>query len=498
MALNRDQRLRRLSRVAGISTGAIAMLALSGACLQAQGLKAGAAKAVITPDVHASKVYMAGFDYNRVATGVHDDLYVRCLALGVPHTTLAICEADLIGLFYDDVLKVRKEVRTAAPEVTQVIVGSSHDHEGPDTLGLWGPSALQSGMDEKYMDELDHKIAGAALEAVHSMQDARLTLGEDNNPLLALLQDDSRPPYVKDPRLLVMRLVAEDSGSPIATLINWSDHPETLGGANTRITADYPHWLCQHVESHLGGIAVFFNGSIGGLLSTLGDSVAIEDPGNGEVAKDGTWDKAELVGNMLGLLAERAVNLGKAAPVDSIVIRKAVIFAPVQNDHFRIAGAMGVFKGRKGLYTSRKLDPAFVEKDIPGLGRLRYATGKDTESEVDYVQLLNHGGLVAEIATVPGEIYPELVNGGITRYPGADFPEAPFEPAVRAYMRSAYQFVLGLANDELGYIIPKAEWDNQPPWLRGKKTRWYGEVNSAGPEVAGVVTRTLVGLMKPP
>ena len=42
--------------------------------VRAAGLKAGAAKAVITPDVKTSKVYMAGFGNNRVATGVHDDL----------------------------------------------------------------------------------------------------------------------------------------------------------------------------------------------------------------------------------------------------------------------------------------------------------------------------------------------------------------------------------------------------------------------------------------
>jgi hypothetical protein len=479
-------------------TGIVAILAACALRLPAQNLRAGAAKAVITPDVHASAVYMAGFGYNRVATGVHDDLYVRCLALGAQQTTLAICEADLIGLFYDDVLKIRHQVQAAAPQVSLVIVGSSHDHEGPDTLGLWGPSALESGINERYMEELDHKIAGTALEAIHSMQDARLTLGEDNEPTLALLQDDSRPPYVKDPLLLVLRLVEEHSGHPIATLINWSDHPETLGAKNTLITADYPHWLCQHVEAHLGGVAVFFNGSIGGLLSTLGESVAIEDPGNGDVAKDGTWEKARLVGNLLGRIAERAVNLGKESPVDSIIVHKTVIYIPLQNADFRLAGAMGLFKGRKNLYTSGKVDPGFVLKEVPGLGKVRSATGQDTQSEVDYVQFLSHGDLMAEMATVPGEIYPELVNGGITRYPGADFPEAPFEPVVRAHMRSPYQFVLGLANDELGYIIPKAEWDNQPPWLRGKKVRWYGEVNSVGPEAAGIVTRSLVSLMDKP
>jgi hypothetical protein len=73
---------------------------------------------------------MDGFDNNHAATRVHDDLYVRCLALGVNHQTLALCEVDVIGLSYDDVLKVCEKLKAQAPEVPQVIVASSHDHEG--------------------------------------------------------------------------------------------------------------------------------------------------------------------------------------------------------------------------------------------------------------------------------------------------------------------------------------------------------------------------------
>jgi hypothetical protein len=102
---------------------------------------------------------------------------------------------------------------------------------------------------------------------------------------------------------------------------------------------------------------------------------------------------------------------------------------------------------------------------------------------------------VAEIVTVPGEIYPELTNGGIARYPGADYPDAAFEPILRVHLKSRYQFIFGLGNDELGYLIPKAEWDDQPPWLLNRPERWYGEINSAGPEVAGVVLRGLVRLI---
>ena len=479
------------------SLSALLLVILASAMPLAAGdFRAGAAKTVITPDIHAARVYIAGYDQNRVATGVHDDLYARCLALGTGDQTLVVCAADLIGLFNDDVVKIRELVKAQAPKVTHLIVASTHDHEGPDTMGLWGPEALQSGIDEKYMTWLRERIAQAAVEAARSMQPARLTLGRDDHPLLALLQSDSRPPYVKDPYLFVMRLTAATGGKPIANLINWSDHPETLGGKNTEITADYPHWLCQYVEAHLGGTAIFLNGSIGGLLSTNGSSVALQDPDTGEVAADDTWRKAELFGNTLGQLAERAVKAGEEANVDFIAFRGATIFAPLHNDHFRVASAAGVVGGRKPFYTNGQLDRTVVEKEVPGLGKLKFATGKGLRTEVSYIRLLMGVHVVAEIVTVPGEIYPELVNGGITRYPGADYPDAPFEPAIRPHMKSKYQFIFGLANDELGYIIPKAEFDDQPPWLRNKKDRWYGEINSAGPDIAGGVTRALVGMIE--
>src|SRR5262249_35902616 len=142
-----------------------------------------------------------------------------------------------------------------------------------------------------------------------------------------------------------------------------------------------------------------------------------------------------------------------------------------------------------------KPDASTVEKQVPGAGRIRFPTGHDVQTEVDYVQLWSGQHVVAEIATIPGEIYPELTDGGITRYPGADFSDAPFEPVLRTHLKSRYQFIFGLANDELGYLIPKAEWDDQPPWLLNKPQRWYGEINSVGPDVASVVLRGLVRLI---
>jgi hypothetical protein len=500
------------------------LLCLAGLSFSVQGyaLRAGAAKTSITPDVQAAKVYMAGFGSNRVATGVHDNLYARCLAIGAGGKTLVVCAADLIGLFHQDVLKLRSKVETQLPGVTQVIVASTHDHEGPDTMGLWGPAPLKSGVDVKYLDSVIDRIAETAVRAAKNMQDARMTLARDDSPLLQSLQGDSRPPYVKDPHLFVMRLTAAANGKSIATLVNWSDHPETLDSKNTLITADYPHWLCQYVEEHEGGTAVFMNGSIGGLLSTLGDQVSLLDPQTGQVAKDGTWEKAKLAGDAVGEMTVRALRRnGQSVNVDQMVIRKSVIYIPLSNRLFRLDEGMGVFGYSRPVYTNGKLDNSTeekpisfltqligsytggnaaeatqIEKQLGALKAVKYATGQDLRSEVDYVQFLDKGRVVAEMATVPGEIYPELVNGGITRYPGADFPGAPFEPVLRSHLKSRYQFIFGLANDEIGYIIPRAEWDSTSPWLLGRPHRWYGEINSVGPDAAGVVTHALVKLIE--
>ena len=483
-----------LRSLTGVVGAAVLFLLPQSAWAQGQ-LRAGVAKTAVTPDVHNGKVYLAGFGHNRVATGVHDDLYVRCLALEAGGQIEALCSVDVIGLFYDDVLKIRGQVKLEAPEISHVIVASTHVHEGPDTLGLWGSTPLQTGIDESYLSWLDSQIAATAVTAVRSLEPARMELSRDDHPLLESLQSVDRPPIVKDPYLFVMRLISVGAGRTVAVLVNWSDHPETLGEKNSEITADYPHWLCQYVENHLGGTAIFFNGSIG-KVSTLGNQVALEDPESGEIAQDRTWKKAELIGTRLGQLVERALKSREAPQVNSILIRKSVLLVPLQNDHFRMAEAAGVFAGRKPLYSDGRPDRSTVEKELADTGRIRFSTGHELQTEVDYVQLRSGGRIVAEIATIPGEIYPELTNGGITRYAGADYPDAPFEPTLRAHLKSKYQFIFGLGNDELGYLIPRAEWDDQPPWLLNRPQRWYGEINSAGPDVAGVVLRGLLELIE--
>ena len=110
------------------------------------------------------------------------------------------------------------------------------------------------------------------------------------------------------------------------------------------------------------------------------------------------------------------------------------------------------------------------------------------ETEVAYLRL---GQL--HVAAIPGELYPELVYGEFQEPadPGADFRDAPLERPVMKSLPGDKVLLIGLANDEVGYIVPKRQWDEKPPYCYGRNGPQYGEVNSVGPETAGMLTEAL-------
>ena len=80
-------------------------------------------------------------------------------------------------------------------------------------------------------------------------------------------------------------------------------------------------------------------------------------------------------------------------------------------------------------------------------------------SEVAFIQL---GG--AKITAIPGELYPEIAVGDIENPEGADYAMAPQEvPSLRSQLPGQVNLMVNLANDAIGYIIPKSEWDNAAP-----------------------------------
>jgi hypothetical protein len=153
-----------------------------------------------------------------------------------------------------------------------------------------------------------------------------------------------------------------------------------------------------------------------------------------------------------------------AAP--RIRVHSRVLEVPVANRPLRFGAAIGV-----------------LDRDIDGF-RPR------TETEVALVEV---GDLW--IVCVPGELYPEIAVGGIENPEGADYEIAPVEvPPLRSAMRGRVNMMVNLANDALGYIIPKSEWDVKRPYLHGAKEDTYGEIVSAGPDTARLVHGALMEL----
>jgi hypothetical protein len=439
----------------------------------ASAIEAGAATRTITPLVEpgGKAVWMAGFQPGRRATGVHDDLHARALALRDPSPggkTIAICVVDLVGFFHADVLDVRAAVAARGVRLDAVIVTSTHTHSGPDTMGMWGERVGLSGLDPAYNAHVRAQCVDAIAEAVSKLRPATARIATTTTPGLV---NDSRLPRVLDERLRVLALDDAATGSAIATLVNWSCHPECLPRSSTVITADLCAPLLAKVERERGGVGVFVNGAIGGLMTPGG--VQVTDPKTGEPVPEDTFRHAEVIGEAV---AGRALEaLRGAAPFDLVPIeyRSRDVDIPLENSLFRMAATLGVFGDRV------KFQP----------------NGRDLRTEVALLRLGR-----ATAVCIPGELYPELMFGGVQDPPdpGADFPDAPAEPAIDPMLPPGPHFVFGLANDEIGYLIPRRQWDVNPPFAYGRTSAQYGEWNSVGPAAGGAIVDAVRWLVATP
>jgi hypothetical protein len=109
-----------------------------------------------------------------------------------------------------------------------------------------------------------------------------------------------------------------------------------------------------------------------------------------------------------------------------------------------------------------------------------------------------------EMLSVPGELFPELAFGGydgskvgstIDAFIDPDNPNpplvenAPEGPYLAELMETEHGWILGLGNDELGYIIPAYDFEVHPniPYLDEAEGDHYEETNSLGPQTAGIL-----------
>ncbi|RAV31028.1 hypothetical protein [Sinomicrobium soli] len=424
-------------------------------------------------------VYMAGFQQNRPATAIHDTLWARAMVLNSGGKQVGLVVLDAIGLFNDQVISIRKKVAEEI-HLDYVAVISTHTHEAPDLIGLWGKSAYRSGVDKDYEQKVISAATAAIVEAAGKQEGAWVTFVQDTTDTLGYLVDDSRKPRVFDNGLRLMQWKRQKDSTVLGTIVAWANHPETLWNRNTRITSDFPHYVRQGIESGVyvkdslaeagtGGVAMYINGAIGGLMHTS-PRFGIPGIAGDTLYKRASFDKAKAQGERIALHALKLLREGWTKHLEEtsqLLISRSVTL-PVANRNFRLAGATGLInRGFSGFFEMR--------------------------SEIAYWQFGPAGFLF-----VPGEIYPELVNGGVEAPQGNDFcaSEPSQTPPLRNLMTDQYKFVVGLSNDFIGYIIPKSQWDEHPPYLYNDRKSTYGEENSLGPETAPLLYQSFSGIIK--
>jgi Neutral/alkaline non-lysosomal ceramidase, N-terminal len=436
-------------------------------------LHVGIAETDITPELDRKPVYMAGFGQNRIATGVHDPLRARAIVLREAEKKLALVSLDVVGFFLENVENIRRQL----PGFMYVLVSSTHNHEGPDTLGLWGPNPFTSGVDPAYLKYIEEQAVKAVKIAETRLRPVRARLGVARAPELL---HDGREPYVKTDELVALQFLDAQSGQPHGVLVQWNCHPETLASKNTELSSDFVGPAVNHLRKRFACPVIYFTGTVGGLMTSL--DIDIKDE-KGQVLADGTVAKTERYGRLVGDLADRALATSQPVQLTPLAAHHRSVYVPLDNKLYLLGRQLGVLKR-----------PAFEWSGEPSKAQpVGPQTAPDRRlccrTEVAWLRL---GEL--DVACIPGEVYPELVLDKVQDPPdsGADFPDAPIEPAIYKQLHGRHHMLIGLANDELGYIIPKRQWDEKPPFCYGRKRPQYGEGNSCGPETAP----TLCGAFK--
>ncbi len=452
-------------------------LSESGAAAAAETpFEAGFAEADITPELGEKPVYLAGFGHNRKATAVHDPLKARAVVFKHGGRKVAVVSLDLVGFFHANVQRVRDRL----PGFTYVLVTSTHNHEGPDTLGLWGRNAFTRGDDAAYVKLVEERAAKAVHDADAAARPVTAVLGTVR---AAELLYDGREPYLKHDDLVALLLRDAKTEKPAGAVVQWNCHPETLDDRNTEVSADFVGYTVRHLQDRFRCPAVYLTGTVGGLLTSL--KVELKDD-RGKELKDGTFEKTERYGRLVGESAERALSAAKTVRLAPIEVRSRPLYLPLDNKVYLLARQLGVLDRQGFLWAgdSAKAEPADPKEAQKPLC---------VRTEIAWVRL---GEL--DVAAVPGEIYPELVLGKVQEPadPGADFPGAAAEPGVYAQLKGPHRMLIGLANDEIGYIIPKRQWDEKAPFCYGRKKAQYGEINSLGPETAPLLCQAFADMVK--
>lgn len=268
-------------------------------------LEAGVAAVDITPPKGAP---LAGYYFNRAATGTHDALQAKAIVLREGPAKLVLVSCDLIGM-PDGIAERAKEIisRETGIPGANVMISATHTHTAPVVLSGFSRYVLEGEMlriAQEYAEALPGLIAHAVVAANRSLQPAKLFAAKGSEGTLAFnrrfhMRDGSvawnpgkttteivRPAGPIDPTVPVL-YIESAQGEPLAFYVNFANHLDTVGG--TEFSADFVSVLEASLQAARGAkpLTMFTMGCAGN-LNHLDVGWKAPQKGHGEAARIGT------------------------------------------------------------------------------------------------------------------------------------------------------------------------------------------------------------------
>ncbi|WP_229236230.1 hypothetical protein [Emticicia sp. TH156] len=382
----------------------ICFLSLSAAV--GQTLKVGAALRVITPNPLLP--VSGGIGTPKPSTQKKGDLYARAIVFEKGTTRIAIVNVDNLG--WSSILGNKSRALIKGIPAENILIGATHTHSAPDAYAFPDASG-KSYADLKYLDWCVQQIADAVNEAISKLEPAALKIAVDEAK--GKIAYNYYAPALYDPRCGVIQAIATTGsrqGKAIATLVNYAVHPEVIGSGRGILSPDLCGPLYDRIEAKAGGIALFMNGTQGGMVTA---DTRLEYGKEGEGQKEAnTWDECIRIGELLADEALRIVDKAAVLPNPDIYCAARKIEFPVDSQMMR-----------------------FILKNSP----LKFTFEKENIVSTQ-LNLLNIGP--AQILTIPGEALPNIGY------------------YVKRNMNTRLPFLFGLTNDAFGYMLTKVDFNS--------------------------------------
>ena len=426
-----------------------------------------ASRIAMPKDINDHPYYLAGHRTGKTVAGIMDPLTVSAMWLDcMDGSGMVLIGADVVGMADVEVNAIRASLADFAEKTgcKSINILCTHNHAGIDTLGYWGKAIVGpipgNGKDPEYMALLTEKIRECCFEAYETRKTGKLYIGSVHVPEAVFRK---RQPIYKRDVLSRFRFVPED-GSTETWWLNFGAHPNTMGGKNQLISAEYPGFLRAAINKTQKTNVLF---GVGAILAV--------DPG--EFSED-VYENSRMEGEALAEAVFTIDNDVQLKP-EVLIVRQPYL-APVENPVLALMSIVKTVNYEKAAMQDSELGLALV-------------------TEMTYI---NIGG--QKVLFLPGEAAPEFVFDG---YQSAEVsatgmgPEVNAKPLVRV-ADDDNLIVFGLANDMTGYMVPLNDFilNETGPYLNSAKDRFgnghYHETNSLSPRITNVVSDTFAGILE--